>query len=218
MNGLSRYWPSLLAAHTNLRDRLAELYDEPHRGYHNRKHLLEVLERIDLMLADLRLEAEPDTELDRDAVLLAAWFHDAVYDTGRNTGHDVGADNEEQSATLAARELAAVDAPALLIGEVVRLVRLTKTHQVTGNDLAGQVLCDADLAILAADVQRYGEYTHGVRREYAHVGDENFRKGRARILRELLAMPTLFNTSFAKQHWENLARANVERELIELEA
>ena len=205
MTGLSRYWPSLLAEHTGVRDRLAEAYGAPHRSYHNRQHLAEVFTHIDLILA-----AEPDVAVDRDALLLAAWFHDAVYD------HD--GDNERRSADLAARELATPDVSPLLAEEVVRLVRLTETHQVTGSDLAGQVLCDADLAILAADKSRYVEYTHGVRREYAHVSDEDFRTGRARILRDLLAAPTLFNTSFAKQHWENLARANVEQELIELES
>lgn len=207
MSGLSQYWPSLLAAHTNVRSMLVEMYDEPHRGYHNRLHLAEVFARIDLILA-----ADPALAVDRDAVLLAAWFHDAVYDAV----HDVGEQSEERSAILAERELATVDAPPLLIEEVARLVRLTKTHDVADDDPNGQVLCDADLGILAADKERYGEYTQGVRREYAHVGDDDFRQGRARILRDLLAMPALFNTGFAKQHWENSARANVERELIAL--
>lgn len=209
MSGLSRYWPSLLDAYTNVRNMLVEVYDEPHRGYHNRQHLAEMFARIDLILA-----AEPALAIDRDAVLLAAWFHDAVYDTV----HNVGGGNEERSATLAERELGTVNMPPPLIEEVVRLVRLTKTHDVATDDLNGQVLCDADLGILAADEQRYAEYTQGVRREYAHVGDEDFRQGRARILRDLLAMPALFNTSFAKQHWENSAHANVARELVELES
>lgn len=205
MSGLSRYWPSSLAVHTGVRDRLAEAYAEPHRGYHNLQHLAEVFTRIDQLLA-----ADREAAVDRDALLLAAWFHDAVYD--RDGG------NERRSADLAEQELAMPDVSPLLVKEVVRLVRLTETHRVTASDLAGQVLCDADLAVLAADQQRYFEYTHGVRREYAEVSDEDFRRGRARILRDLLAAPTLFNTSFAKQHWENLARANVEHELIELES
>jgi len=209
VSGLDRYWPSLLDAYTNVRDMLVEVYDEPHRGYHNRQHLAEMFAGIDLILA-----AEPDLVIDRDAVLLAAWFHDAVYDTV----HNVGGDNEERSATLAERELGTVDTPPPLIEEVVRLVRLTKTHDVATDDLNGKVLCDADLAILAADEQRYAEYTQGVRREYAHVGDEDFRKGRAGILRDLLVMPALFNTSFAKQHWESSAHANLARELTELES
>ena len=44
---------------------------EPQRAYHDLAHLAEVLERVDL------LAAEADQP---DAVRLAAWFHDAVYD------------------------------------------------------------------------------------------------------------------------------------------
>lgn len=209
MTGLDRYWPAWLYADTGIRDRLLEAYDEPGRWYHNRQHLAEVLARIDLILT-----AEPSLAVDRDAVLLAAWFHDAVYDS---TGDSSG-DNEERSAVLAARELTRAGAPGTVVAEVARLVRVTATHQIAADDLNGKVLCDADLGILAADDQRYAEYTQAVRREYEHVPDQDFRSARARILRHLLAAPSLFHTHYAAQHWESAARTNVERELIDLEA
>jgi predicted metal-dependent HD superfamily phosphohydrolase len=204
VSGLSDHWPPLLAAEAGLRDRLTEAYDEPHRGYHNRQHLAEVFARIDTILA-----AGPGIAVDRDAVLLAAWFHDAVYD------HD--ADNEERSAELAEHELTAAGVEPSLVAEVARLVRLTTSHAVAADDPGGQVLCDADLGILAAEEPRYTEYTDGVRGEYQHVGDADFRRGRALILRGLLDLPSLFNTGFAREHWEALARANLERELAALE-
>jgi predicted metal-dependent HD superfamily phosphohydrolase len=198
-------WPSLLAGHTEIRDRLLEAYGGPGRGYHGLQHLAEVLDRIAQILG-----SDPQTDrLDRDAVVLAAWFHDAVYEGGP--------DDEERSAVLATRELTAVDARRDLVDEVARLVRLTATHLPRKDDRAGQVLCDADLAILAADAGRYREYVAGVRAEYSHVPDEDFRAGRAAVLRDLIAKPTLFHTRFALQHWENAARANVRRELVELE-
>ena len=62
---------------------------EPHRAYHDLAHLSEVLERVDLLAA----------EADRpDAVRLAAWFHDAVYDPTAD-------DNEERSAHVAETSL-----------------------------------------------------------------------------------------------------------------
>jgi predicted metal-dependent HD superfamily phosphohydrolase len=79
------------------------------------------------------------------------------------------------------------------------------------------VLCDADLAILAADDRRYREYVDGVRREYAAIPEPDFRRGRATVLRDLLAKPTLFHTRHGLAHWEQGARANVQRELAELE-
>jgi predicted metal-dependent HD superfamily phosphohydrolase len=142
-------------------------------------------------------------------VLLAAWFHDAVYD-------DLG-NLEARSATLAELVLATTSAGRRQIAEVARLVRLTAHHKPEDDDLAGQVLCDADLAILAADEPRYREYVDGVRREHAAVPDPDFRAGRAAVLRDLAAKPTLFHTRYARTHWEEPARANLARELAALD-
>jgi predicted metal-dependent HD superfamily phosphohydrolase len=138
-------------------------------------------------------------------VLLAAWFHDAVYE---------GRDDEERSARLAEEQLASL--PRDLTAEVARLVRLTRTHRPADDDRAGMVLCDADLAILAAGEDRYTAYVQGVRSEYAHVSDADFAAGRSAVLRDLLAKPTLFHLPMARDRWEERARRNVRRELAEL--
>jgi predicted metal-dependent HD superfamily phosphohydrolase len=189
-----------MADQAALRERIVECYAADHRGYHDTRHLLEVLDRVEDLLA-----LPEAAGVDGDAVVLAAWFHDAVYD-GRP-------DDEERSAALAQSTLAATGAPRSLVAEVARLVRLTHDHRPEVDDLAGQVLCDADLAILAADRERYDEYVHDVRREYAHLDDHTFRSGRAAVLRALLDKPTLFHTGFARDAWEDAARANIEREL-----
>ena len=72
------------------------------------------------------------------------------------------------------------------------------------------------LGILGADPDRYTSYTRGVRREYAHLPDADFTAGRAAVLRDLLAKPTLFHTDQARERWEARARANVEAELARL--
>lgn len=194
MTELARWWP--LPDRTDLRDRLREAYDDPARGYHDLRHLAEVLQRLD--------ELMPDEHPGRDALLLAAWFHDAVYDSA-------GA-NEERSARLAEQQL---DGTPHAV-EVARLVRLTETHRPAEDDLDGQLLCDADLAILAAPPGRYDDYVAGVRAEYADVPDSDFRTGRRAILQELLAKPALFHTPRARQRWELRARANVQAEIARL--
>jgi predicted metal-dependent HD superfamily phosphohydrolase len=175
---------------------------EPHRAYHDLAHLAEVLERVDL------LAAEADQA---DAVRLAAWFHDAVYDP-------TAADNEERSADLAATTLRRLRVDEPLVDEVARLVRLTATHGVADDDRDGAVLCDADLAVLASDELRYSSYVEGVRREYAHVDDGAFAVGRAQVLSTLLDRPVLFRTSHGRSVWEQRARANVTAELAQLRA
>jgi predicted metal-dependent HD superfamily phosphohydrolase len=196
MTHLNRFWP--LPDHAELRDRLVSRYADPTRGYHDVQHLAEVLERADLLLAD-----EP---ADRTAVLLAAWFHDAVYD-GQG-------DDERRSADLVHEELDE-QAPTGLVEEVARLVRLTERHDPEPDDTAGAVLCDADLAILAADRGRYDEYVAGVRKDYAHLEDRVFGAGRAGVLADLLARDTLFHTKTGRRLWEERARANLSRELAQ---
>jgi predicted metal-dependent HD superfamily phosphohydrolase len=175
---------------------------EPHRAYHDLAHLAEVLERVDLLAA----------EADRpDAVRLAAWFHDAVYDP-------TATDNEERSAQPAERTLIQLRLTPELVDEVARLVRLTATHDVADDDRDGAVLCDADLAVLASDDLRYSSYVEGVRREYAHVEDAAFAVGRAQVLSTLLDRPALFRTAHGRSAWEQRARANVTAELGRLRA
>jgi predicted metal-dependent HD superfamily phosphohydrolase len=195
-------WTRLLPDSVELGRQLIARYSEPSRRYHDVRHLAHVLAAVD-ELAD---EAD-----DIQAVQLAAWFHDAVYDARAG-------DNEEQSARLAERELPLAGVPATRIAKVARLVRLTATHTVAADDHDGAVLCDADLSILSADADQYAAYTAAVREEYAHVPDADFMAGRAAILRQLLALPRLFATERGRDRWEARARRNVEREIGELTA
>ena len=189
-------WP--LGGCDALRDELVAAYCTPMRRYHNARHLTEVLDRIDEI-------SGAGVAFDEQAVRLAAWFHDAIYD-GQPWA-------EERSAQWAERALPSSGLPAETVAEVARLVRLTETHRPDDGDIAGCVLSDADLAILAAPEDRYAEYVIAVRREYSHVPDRAFREGRAEILRDLLDKPHLFHTAYAREHWEDAARANVLREL-----
>jgi predicted metal-dependent HD superfamily phosphohydrolase len=186
----------------DLHARLAERYREPHRRYHDVRHLQEVLRTVD----ELAEHAD-----DLEAVRWAAWYHDAIYDVHRD-------DNEERSSRLAEDELTALGCAPALVEEVARLVRLTATHRTQDGDANGAVLCDADLRILAADPWRHAEYVADVRTEYAHIPDAQFRAGRAEVVRSLLAMERLYRTERAHTRWEERARANLAAELRRLES
>ncbi len=191
-------WP--LPGARALGAQLVAAYARPGRRYHDTRHLTEVLARVHELSGE-------GVEFDRMAVVLAAWFHDGVYD-----GEP---DAEKRSAAWAAEALPALVEPDI-VDEVVRLVLLTEHHTPADDDPNGSALSDADLAILAAPPERYAEYVASVREEYAHVPDDLFAAGRAEILTALLAKPHLFHTSYARASWETAARANVERELAAL--
>ncbi|UYM24755.1 hypothetical protein NQP46_19725 [Streptomyces albus] len=174
-------------------------WDEPQRAYHTVAHLAAVLDRIDLLAAHSYAE---DIEL----VRLAAWFHDAVYLPERDN-------NEERSARLAERALAELGLDERRVAEVVRLVRLTLSHDPADADGNGAVLCDADLGVLVSSPEEYAAYASAVRTEYGFVEGETFRAVRAELLLQMLERPALFRTEYGHRHWEEQARQNLRTEL-----
>ncbi|MFT3876250.1 MAG: DUF4031 domain-containing protein [Propioniciclava sp.] len=194
---LRRAWSGLLPAERGLRDDLLARWSEPHRRYHDLRHLASCL----MALAALDVDDDP-------VVQLAAWFHDAVY-TGR-AGED-----EEASAVLAEQRLDGL-LPDADVAEVARLVRLTATHDPAPGDARGAALVDADLSILGALPGRYHVYARDVRLEYDHLDADTFAAGRAAVLRTLLARRPLFRTPAGIQLWERPARTNMREELAEL--
>ncbi|MCB5908228.1 HD domain-containing protein [Streptomyces pinistramenti] len=182
-------------------DNLLARWAEPQRRYHTLAHLTAVLDRID------ELAAHAD---DLCVVRLAAWFHDAVYRPDRS-------ENEERSAALAERALPELGVGPARTAEVARLVRLTVTHDPGPDDRDGEVLCDADLAVLAGPPAAYAAYAAAVREEYAFVPDPDFTAGRATVLRQLLSLPRLFRTPTGQDRWEHPARRNLATELELLE-
>ncbi|TLP78961.1 DUF4031 domain-containing protein [Nesterenkonia sphaerica] len=183
---------------------LVQRWSEPHRHYHALPHLLSVL-RVSHALAQAgELRGAPYRP-----VALAAWFHDAVY--AGNAGQD-----EQQSAHLAQQQLDGL-LPDDEVEEVARLVRGTATHSPWEGDAAGAVLTDADLEVLARPAHEYLRYAAQVRADYAHVGEQDFIRGRAAVLRTLMAAPRLFHTHTGELQWDAAARKNISAELKDLE-
>ncbi len=176
---------------------LLRRYGEPHRRYHTVDHLRSVLDRIDTF---------DNGSADLYAVRLAAWFHDAVYDVPERE-----LTNEEASARLAIRTLGRIGLEQEDLNEIARLVRMTGTHHPGSKDPNGNVLSDADLAVLAGSEQEYAAYVNAVREEYAAIADEDFYRGRLRVLM-MLRRGQLFRTG--KGHkLEQQAQANLDREI-----
>src|SRR5205085_12266673 len=129
---------------------LVQRLAEPHRAYHTMRHILHCLEEM----ARVRpLAAQPD------AMEMALWYHDAIYDTHAD-------DNEEQSATLAAHILRDAAVPEVFVQTVVRLIVATK-HHTAAEDPDTRLLVDIDLAILGQPPQIFDAYERHIRQEYA---------------------------------------------------
>src|SRR3569833_2261734 len=153
------------------------------------------------------IDEHADLAANLEAVRLAAWFHDAVYDP-------CSGDNEERSAELARAALAALNGK--LSDEVVRLVLLTRDHRAATGDRDGGLLCDADLAILASPPARYADYARAVRAEYAFVPPDAYRTGRRDVLQHLLDLPALFRVVPERDAWTARAHTNLSGEIDRL--
>ena len=196
---LRERWQATLPDQPEIADELLRRYAEPHRRYHTAEHLHHVLVMID-ELADTQ---------DLFLVRLAAWFHDAVYAIPAGQ-----LSNEEASARLAIRTLTRAGLEQEDLNQVARLVRLTETHLPGSRDPEGELLCDADLAILAAAPEVYMLYVEQIREEYAMVPEQAFLAGRLAVLTEL-ADREIFRTAKGRRLTE-AARTNLEAEMASL--
>jgi predicted metal-dependent HD superfamily phosphohydrolase len=190
-------WDAIMPGHDALFLDLLDRWSEPHRRYHGCTHLLSVLEALDLLTDP----GDPPR-----TVLLAAWFHDAVY-------RGAPGQDEEESARLAEDRLVAAGLPEAEAAEVARLVRLTSDHRPEPGDDDGALLCDADLSVLGGEPEEYARYVADVRQDYAHIGDADFAAGRAAVVRHLLELDPLFHTGRARELWLDAAHRNLKGEL-----
>ena len=192
-------WQALLPNAPALADDLLARWSEPHRRYHDVRHLAQCLAALDQLAAD--------TPVPRP-VALAAWFHDAVHQCEPQR-------DEEASAELAEESLIPLVGPAEA-AEVGRLVRVTIAHDPDPDDVDAALLVDADLSILGQLRGRYHVYLRDVREEYARYDDDQFRQGRLTVVRGLLARRPLYSTETGRRLWAARAEVNLTEEQARL--
>jgi len=195
--GLRTAWAELMPGREALCEELLRRWQEPHRHYHDVRHLAQLLTALRELCG-----GPPPRPL-----ALAAWFHDAVHEGTAGT-------DERASAELALTELTDLGLPASGVAEVVRLVLLTIDHTPEPGDDTGNVLVDGDLSILGQPPGRYHYYSRGVRLEYPGLDDEIFASGRLQALDRLSSKRPLFGTSAGRGFWEVQARGNLDVERL----
>lgn len=120
--------------------------------FHNLLHTRQVAEAAEAIATFYRFDEEEIFIL-----LLAAWFHDTGFITGRIEGH------ETESMKIAQSFLLKRNVAPTIISKVLLCIKATKMpqHPVSGID---KVLCDADLFHLGSN--NFKERTELLRREF----------------------------------------------------
>lgn len=179
---------------------LIELYGEPHRHYHTLNHIRHCLAEFDRAAA---LMDHPD------AVEMALWFHDAIYQPGAH-------DNEWRSAELF-RQWANGRATPAFQQRVHDLVMAT-THREPPRDHDARFVVDIDLSSFGLPWEKCEQDGRRIRAEFADLHDDEYYPGHLQFLRILQGRPTFFFTEWFQQCYEKIACGNVTRIIAELQA
>ena len=198
------------ASREQLRDmgtNLITLWSTPDRAFHNLRHLIDLLTRVDELSEETR---------NPDLVRLAAWYHGAIFSVSADQAmHRNGGEDEAASAALAYEELVAAGVSEKNANRVSELIMNLRRHDLPTSDIDAAALSDADLGCLAIEPQRYREYSRLIYSEYAHLPLLSYLRTRTTIVRKLLARDRLFASPLG-QRWELPARENLEAELRRL--
>lgn len=184
-------------------ERLIEEWSTPDRHFHNLKHVIDMLARVDELA---------DATHNPDVMRVAAWYHGYVFSSTREeTYKRNGGEDEVASAAYAAKDLHGLGVPDAVTDRVCALILNLKRHNLAHDDIDALALNDADLGTLAVNPQQYKRYRELVREEYAHIPDERYLRGRATIISKLLSRETLFSSPLGAR-WELPARQNLQAE------
>lgn len=176
---------------------LEKLYTAPYRRFHNLDHIGDCVRRVDEVAHLLE---------DPDAVELALWFHDAVYDVGTAT-------NERRSAELFLTMSAG--AGFRFRHRVCGLIMATRHARLTnGNDRSFMV--DIDLSGFGAPWDEFIANGARLRDESATIPDNQYHCGQVFFLSRLRERRRFFATDYFRDRYESIARDNLRRLLDEL--
>ncbi len=182
-------------------EQVLRFYDEPHRHYHDRRHVQEMLDTAHEL--GLRLSASQ---------ALAVLFHDAVYVPGAPRGF-----NESLSAQLLRVYAGGVQAP--VVDAAYSIILDTIEH--VPSDLDSALVQDLDFVRLGVpedDFDRYSRLLFDEQRPLLAVADEAgawafFDRLRRTFYTRLLAREQIYQQAPFRARFEESARRNLRRAL-----
>lgn len=170
------------------------LYRGPNRHFHNWDHILEGI--LFLIEHSAVLEYEFG---------IAYLYHDAVYVPG-------APDNELRSAYLCYKDLVDGGVPQRSAWHKFILIMATAHDRDLSNASAKeQEMSDVDLLPLAKPWDEFERRSQLIRKEFSHVPDEDFWKGRKNFFAHMLARPHIFYTRYCRDEFEEQAQNNLRR-------
>lgn len=148
-------------------------WKEKHRFYHNTNHLIQILKDIESNIWFKELNV-----YEKHALLLAAFFHDAIYDTKRK-------DNEDKSIELFIVSFKGKDVK--MLDKVCDLIEVTK-HRKRPADRLKRIMWDADNAKFKEGYDALLKYEKLIEKEYSFVTKKEYKENRIKFLKSNIGL------------------------------
>jgi predicted metal-dependent HD superfamily phosphohydrolase len=173
-------------------------YSEAGRHYHTPEHIDHCLIQFDLASAEME---------DADAVEIAIWFHDLIFDVRAS-------DNELQSARRFA-ELANDSMDTDFKARIRDLIMTTAPPRLP-KTTDQKFMLDIDLSSFGLPWEDMLRDSIAVRQESPQQSDAEFFSGQRAFLESLVSREHFYFTAFFRSRIENSARRNIQRYLQNL--
>ncbi|MCD0479694.1 DUF5706 domain-containing protein [Chryseobacterium sp. LC2016-29] len=175
------------------KDKLSSVY-----FYHNFIHTTYAVQKADEIIKHTNL-----SEIEREKVLLALWFHDVGFTDCNAEGHEV------RSAAIMKEFLKKDNFSDEYIEEVSKLILSTeKYHQPQG--LLEEIMKDADFSHFASPF--YNDSAEALRKEWELTGGMCFSNDEWNVMNvDFLKNKHKYFTDYAKENWEPLKLKNVKK-------
>ncbi len=170
---------------------LDELYREDSRYYHTWGHITQLLLDFDLVQSHFH---------NPNAVEMAIWFHDAIYEMGAS-------DNERRSADLflSLSEGILDERMRAYIDDLIMVTVHSRCPELHD----GQMLVDIDLLSFGSESERFWRDNQNVRKEAQRQSDDEFYPKQIAFLKHLLSRDKLYYSGYFHQRYEDTARHNI---------
>jgi len=177
---------------------LNQNYSLPDRHYHTFDHIKASLGHLD----DVREQSNQP-----DALEMAVWFHDAIYDARAK-------DNELRSAELFVR-VASKNVPKRFIDMVHDLIMVT-VHPSEPKSGDEKLMVDIDLSSFGLPWPQFIALGELARKEFPHLSDREFHRNELEFFEMLGNRPQFYFSEFFRARYEAQARDNLERKIADL--
>ena len=179
-------------------------YSTPGRHYHGLSHLVHGLAQVD----DL-----PDMPIVDEEALVLAWFcHDLRYNARIPDLANVKA--SARRAVILSKAMGFEHKEQRNSAKAV----LATCHSLPPESLIEKCIVDLDLSILGADKLTYKNYEAGIRKEYAWVPFEDYKKARVSVLQNFLEKERLYWLDFFHDKYDASRKENLKWSIRVLEA